>query len=552
MRKFASLHYSRWTLKRKLFGYMLLLALLLLFVLACGLFLMGRFSSTQKNIASTLELQMEVFQKDMASYWEDIAVMSIDLSEDMTDILEGYLEGSDLSFSMLTDRREALTEVQEAMIEPAKQQLQQSNCSGAFIILDATVNSGLDHAAYSRSGLYLQKSGNDLPDGELLLYRGIPEVGKRHGIMPHRKWQLEFKTNRFPDYEGRISQGELPLDAAYRLTDLVNLPGTFEEAVLMTVPMIGEAGEIYGLCGLEVNKSYFKAHHAQPTNLSRFVCLLAKEDGAVIDADTGLSCGIEKGYYFAPKGELRVKELGHGLVTLSGDGDAYVGIVKEMTLSGEGDAYQLAVMIPKGDYDRAVVKGSLQVALLVLLLLFFSAVCCMYFSRKFLSPILKALEKLKSDEPRTERIDIPEIDDLFAFLEKKDMEREAALTALLQEKQSALDEKERLRSEYEEAQNKIETAQVEISRLAYSRKQEVDPLDYQNFLEGIGRLTQTERRIFEYYLSGMTVKEILSVSAIKESTLRYHNQNIYSKLGVHSLKQLLRYAALMQREDKLE
>ena len=65
-------------------------------------------------------------------------------------------------------------------------------------------------------------------------------------------------------------------------------------------------------------------------------------------------------------------------------------------------------------------------------------------------------------------------------------------------------------------------------------------------------LTPAERKIFAYYLSGKTVKEILAVASIKESTLRYHNKNIYSKLGVNSLKQLLRYAALMQRDDKGE
>ena len=37
---------------------------------------------------------------------------------------------------------------------------------------------------------------------------------------------------------------------------------------------------------------------------------------------------------------------------------------------------------------------------------------------------------------------------------------------------------------------------------------------------------------------------------VKESTIRFHNRNIYSKLGVNSLKQLLRYAALMQQDQE--
>ena len=84
---------------------------------------------------------------------------------------------------------------------------------------------------------------------------------------------------------------------------------------------------------------------------------------------------------------------------------------------------------------------------------------------------------------------------------------------------------------------------------AYDRKQEVDPADYRQFLHGIETLTPTERKIFDYYLTGKNVKDILALAAIKESTLRFHNKNIYSKLGVNSLKQLLRYAALMQQDE---
>ena len=71
------------------------------------------------------------------------------------------------------------------------------------------------------------------------------------------------------------------------------------------------------------------------------------------------------------------------------------------------------------------------------------------------------------------------------------------------------------------------------------------------FVEGIKNLTPMESRIFGYYLEGMSVGQIMEVASIKESTLRYHNRNIYNKLGVKSLKQLLQYAAQMQdQKDK--
>ncbi len=89
----------------------------------------------------------------------------------------------------------------------------------------------------------------------------------------------------------------------------------------------------------------------------------------------------------------------------------------------------------------------------------------------------------------------------------------------------------------------------QIERLAYSRKTEVDPYDYENFLMGIKELTETERKVFGYYLQGKTVKEIMELSGVKESTIRFHNRNIYSKLQVSSLKQLLRFAAIMKQDD---
>lgn len=132
----------------------------------------------------------------------------------------------------------------------------------------------------------------------------------------------------------------------------------------------------------------------------------------------------------------------------------------------------------------------------------------------------------------------------------QDRKHEEELNALTLEKQTALSEKEQLQTEFEKAQTEFASAQAEIARLAYSRKQEVDPANYQLFLEGVEKLTRTERKIYDYYLSGKTVKEILEIADIKESTLRYHNQNIYGKLGVNSLKQLLRYASLMNQASE--
>lgn len=62
---------------------------------------------------------------------------------------------------------------------------------------------------------------------------------------------------------------------------------------------------------------------------------------------------------------------------------------------------------------------------------------------------------------------------------------------------------------------------------------------HQHFLWGVQDLTQTERTVYEFYIQGKTTKEIMAELNIKENTLKFHNKNIYSKLGVTSRKQLI-------------
>jgi len=61
-------------------------------------------------------------------------------------------------------------------------------------------------------------------------------------------------------------------------------------------------------------------------------------------------------------------------------------------------------------------------------------------------------------------------------------------------------------------------------------------------VEQLPKLTPTERCIYECYLDGKSTKEVLSELSIVENTLKFHNKNLYSKLGVTSRKQLIEYA----------
>ncbi|MBR3971749.1 MAG: hypothetical protein IKJ83_02555 [Ruminococcus sp.] len=52
-------------------------------------------------------------------------------------------------------------------------------------------------------------------------------------------------------------------------------------------------------------------------------------------------------------------------------------------------------------------------------------------------------------------------------------------------------------------------------------------------------LTPTEKAIYNLYLEGKKTKDVMAAMNITENTLKYHNRNIYSKLGVVNRKELV-------------
>ncbi len=547
---------SAWSLKRKLFGYMLLLVCLLVFFLMSALFLSGQFNSTEKDTYDALDMQMEVYEKDIHDHFDSIAAAGINLSRNLTASIENYLAPNKISFTDLTDNSRSIAALQELSLPPLMQQLNQESCSGVFLLLDTTINSSLENASTSRAGMYLQTNGYKSTYNPVSLLYGNADIARKNGIIPHRQWHLEFDIGMFPAYEDFKKNTGEQITKLYRFTDLILIPGTESRIMLLCVPLIASNGEFYGICGFEISESYFMSYYAQPTKVDYLTYLLTPGFSNLINTDSGFSCGDSDGYYRTPTGMLSAKELGNGLYTYQGDELSYIGISRSISLSPNNSDFMLSVLMRKSDFDYDRTMETVKV-LLIWALIVSAAVClCLFFSRRFLIPLLKGIERIKSDAYLEEQTSIPEIDDLFAFLAAKDRHHTEIVHNLSKEKQEILSQNEILRNEHdavasekEHLQTEYEKAQIELSRLAYSRKLEIDPDDYAHFLDGVKTLTVTERKVFDLYLAGMTVKEIAQTSGIAESTVYYHNKNIYSKLGINSLKQLLRYAALMQHQE---
>lgn len=547
-----SFRLPRRSMKTKLFLYMLVPVILILVLLASCLSLFDRFKTPKDTLAERLDMQAMSFEQQLLSHRNSLITVGAYLSGDAATLIEAYLADAGISFDELSDGAR-LADLQERIIEPLRQYLLQAECSGAFVLLNATA--GKNAAEPTRSGLYLQVNGYEADRREIILYRGIPSVGKAHGIMPHRKWRLEAQRNVIRGWDDSRSHSHsdparMPAHT-YRFTEIFTLPGMSEKAMLLMLPIRGSDGKALGVCGFEVSESCFARLHSQTTKLSHFTGLLTYDDDSHMDGDSitsFFSCGADDGYYRAPGGVLAVSDFGDGILKLTGEDNTYLGMKRSYNDARTGGSFATFVMTNKSDYDSAALDTIVKNLLLIALLTALSIAFCVFFSRSYLAPVLKSLEQLKRDEQRAHRGAPVVIDDLLAFLAEKDRNKQSVIDGLKLEMKEANEELSRIQKEKTRIQEEYVRAKTQITRLTSSSAQEVDPEGYAHFTANLCKLTPREREIFDLYLGGRNGKEIRDVLCISENTLKYHNKHIYETLNVSSRKELLHYAAMLEKE----
>ena len=535
------------SMRRRLFLYMGALAALLLAVLLVALLLLGQLKSPRAETEKALTFQMGAFRSDMASLWRNVSVMGIHLSQDMTAIIEEQTS----DFSSLNGDVAAVGDLQEAMLEPLCQYVRQTDCSGAFIMLGASLSS--DPAVDSHAGLYVQRSNAEHTTSDLLLYRGMADIGRQHRVMPHRKWAQEFCPADFPGLADQLEAASAPIERACRTTELLTLPGTTEQAILLTVPMIGADGTVYGLCGFSVNQTYFLAHHAQPTGIGSLACVLS-DSAEGLDVQRGLLTYPTGDFCFVPDELLEKRSLRGGLSAFVGTELSFVGISEPFTVAaGDEASPDLTVLIPKSDYDRALLKSRLEAAGVLMLLLFFAVSCCLFYTRRYLRPILEDIDHVTVAGGEKGK---PIFEELLPISEKM-QSHEEAVTVLKAERQDAQDRAEQLLGEklglqeqMEGMQGQLDDSLAEIRRLAHLGKKELDPADYENFLKGYAKLSTKELEICEALVSGLSTRQCAEQTGCAASTVDTYRKRVYEKTGIHKIRQLQLCVALMRMEQQ--
>lgn len=535
------------SMRRRLFLYMGALAVLLLAVLLVALLLLGRLKSPRAETEKALTFQMGAFRSDMASLWRNVSVMGVHLSQDMTAIIEEQTS----DFSSLNGDVDAVGALQEAMLEPLCQYVRQTDCSGAFILLGASLSS--DPAVDSHAGLYVQRGNAEHTTGELLLYRGMADIGRRHKVMPHRKWAQEFDLSSFPGFAEHLEKASAPIERSCRTTEFITLPGTTEQAILLTVPMIGADGTVYGLCGFSVNQTYFLAHHAQPTGIGSLACVLS-DSAEGLDVQRGLLTYPTGDFCFVPDELMEKRSLRGGLTAFAGSELSFVGISEPFTVAAGDEApHDLTVLISKATYDRAMLKSVIEIAALLTLLVFFAVGCCLFYTRRYLRPILEDIDHVTVAGGEKGK---PIFEELLPISEKM-RSHEEAVTVLKAERQDAQDRAEQLLGEklgleeqVEGMQGQLDDSLAEIRRLAHLGKKELKPADYDKFLKGYAKLSTKELEICEALVSGLSTRQCAEQIGCASSTVDTYRKRVYEKTGIHKVRQLQLCVALMRMEQQ--
>ena len=525
---------------RRRFYFFIMSAIAIILCLILLLFnLFGIMNPTDRQIMEILDTQLLSYTDDIRDDYNNVAAHTISFSEQLETSIQNYLTENNMTFEDLKNNPEALANLQNDLYKVVYLNMQLAPSSGAFYILDTTVNSHSDTPYYN--GIYLKYINiysENTVNNEISLYRGSYTTGKENNLTFHSGWQNEMQTDFFNNSNSLFAD-----NPHYILSPTVEIPETWERARYVYVPIHDLKDNIIGICGFEVNDLYFQlSEEVSDEKLGQLI-------GALLDEEQGMYSGqFNSSRYNIANANIQTLEKNN--ITIF-DFHTEKCIGKTQTIQLGNNDYTVAIMLTENQYENLIRKNQVKTAGVIFFIVIFALIYCIFISKKYVSPLVKSLEQIKTNDGTRNNLKIREIDDLFAFLEEKDILYEKKLQDLEKSQMMAEEEAKRTKSAYEKALAEYALAQSEIQHLSTEHKKEIVLEDYEFFLCNLSTLSPAEYKIYELYLSGKTAKEIVGILGITENTLKYHNKNIYSKLGISSRKQLLRFASLKQHQDKI-
>lgn len=509
------------SLRLRLFLFLLVLVLTMLAGIIVILLVSGTFSAGLSESKKLIRNELLKTAQDISEEYGKLSVQTVEFSKELTLKIEENLTEQNIPFSELANHPDRIEKLVLDLYERTYYSLQKSHSSGAFLILDTTVNTSLENADYSKAGLYIKNMEPNIVSAStpsLTLLRGFSAIGRINSINLHTQWSMEFDISDAEYYTKPIETAKnnrnLPISKLYYWSKPLIFPNTSEEVMLCTVPLIGTKGEVYGICGFDISSMLFKLSY-MPNNeiFTRMFCVLSPHEDNIFSIHRSMIAG---GYPIKDlsKDALRLwhKDRRNSFSSYGyEDNELYFGYHISTQLYAKGspyfnDAWVTAVLVPKEDIISSITKLNIILACLLCILMTIGIVISIIFSNRYLQPLSKGIEIIKSttvgDAPRT---NVQEVDDLINYLA----------------------------SYKQELNQRVEKDRHQLQVL-------------EQFVERTKLLTPAERSVFNLSIQGLSPKEIADQMFLSINTIKTHNKRIFVKLGISSREELLLYINMLK------
>lgn len=586
-----------WHNKRSMRGrfiiYLLSLVLLAGSAMLILLNIIGIVQPPSHDIDRFLEYELNTRTNDIKRQMNALAAHNTDLSQQLQNDIDRVMleQGIYNNYDALNNNPEALTAIQQATYQTLAAKMQQAPARGALYLINASVNTNLLEPTYN--GLFLKftniYSENTLFN-ETCMFRGNPQVARNNNISLYSTWQLELNVHAYPQADKLLHAKENNISQQYILTDVAHLKESWEQSRLFLMPINSNNGRIIGICGFEISSVYFQQRTKQ-ANYKGYPLITAILDKK---ADNEYQGQLSNPASFVNSTTKTSSDGEHELFTAGQE--RFIGFTAPLTVGAS--EHRVAVMLPADSYYHLQGQAKMRLLIMLGIILLLSLLSAGYFSKRYVDPLVADLQQLQQNPDAPPQANVLELNQFFEFLqshseqqaeklcqlqsENNQVQKQYGLAAMrlqeaqekqkqtanqyiqLEEQLAALQneiqqvrlqmeqtqqEKLQAQQEREQAQQQFNFAQAALEKAIEKKLESVDPDSYQMFIDNLATLTPKEEDIFNLYVQGCSTKDIISQLGITENTLKYHNKNIYSKLGVKNRKELLQYIELMRNAE---
>ena len=546
------------------------------------LILSGFLNPLDHELEQFMDYELNNKRQSMERNMDNLAAHGINFSQQLSEAILWTMEQKKVSLQQLNGKPQLLQAIQTNSYDIVADAMSKTSCSGAFYLLNASVaqekRGGEPPKTYN--SLYIKYanlfSENTL-NNEICMFRGDYSVARAHGINLYSTWQLESQSGVFPEITALLQEPAPELGKSFVMTKVKPLADSWEKVRLFLFPLLDREGRVMGVCGYELSNLYYQLRSAtlfyKGTPL--ISALLDKEEH-----DTYQGQLVDESIL----GEWPLVVQSKGKYTLfTSSNTTYIG--KLLPIDVAKNSHYLAVMLPENVYNDMLVKARIRaVAIFGLILLLFIAAGYLL-NKKYVEPIVGDLQQLRLNPLQKPSSNLQELHEIYTAWQNSNYQNKEKLLSLEQEKSLAQQEYERavhnlqsiarqqqelqrqyddlqatlqeqsrhltermelLQKEKEEAERQYASAQHIMQGYQNKDMPPIDEDSYNMFVNNLSQLTAKERAIFDLYLAGLVPKEVTAKLGITENTIKYHNKNIYGKLGVKSRKELLQCIKYMQ------